>query len=218
MEFVFSEVNFPFAVALTLMLIIALMEGVLLIIGAGLSNFIDSLLPDIEIDADIPQTGISRFLSWLRFGRLPALILLVILLTAFGVSGIVMQSLLNSVLGVMMPAVIAIVPALFIALSITRFTAGLMERFLAKDETEAIRTTDFIGHVATVTIGMAVKGSPAEARFQDRFGTTHYLMVEPDGAGEFHQGDSLLLVAKEGSIYLGISPSNNNLKEPGNTL
>ena len=52
MEFLLADNNFPFSVALMLMLIIALTEGVLTVIGAGMSEAIDSLLPDIEFDIE----------------------------------------------------------------------------------------------------------------------------------------------------------------------
>lgn len=214
MTFLFSDGNYPFALALTLMLIIAVLEGVLTVIGAGLSQILDNLLPDVDldVDADMPNGGLSRFLAWLRVGQVPVLILLIIFLTVFGISGIVLQSLLLNSIGFMLPSLLAAIPAAALALPGTRACAGLLGKWVMKDETEAISSTDFIGQVVTITLGEARSGSPAEARFRDRFGTTHYLMVEPDNDEVFHQGEQMLLVTQSGATYRGIRPQNNNLK------
>ena len=53
--------------------------------------------------------------------------------------------------------------------------------------------------------GEALAGQPAEAKLQDRFGQTHYLLVEPDDeAGRFVEGDEVLLVQGSGSRFRGI--------------
>lgn len=214
MEFLFSDGNYPFAVALVLMLIIAVLEGVLVVIGLGLSQLIDGLLPDVDLSADgeVPNMGLSRFLAWLRIGQVPVLIILVLLLMFFGLSGVLLQSLLMSAFGFMLPAIVAVIPALAVALPLTRLLTGLLGKVLLKDETEAVSSASFIGQVATITLGEARQGSPAEARFRDQFGTTHYLMVEPDGDETYRAGDSVLLVQQKGAVYLCIRPDNQHLQ------
>ena len=64
-----------------------------------------------------------------------------------------------------------------------------------------------------ITIGQAAAGSPAEARFSDEFGTTHYVMVEPDGEETFSQGDQVLLVAERGATFHVIRPTSKHLME-----
>lgn len=212
MSFFFAPQNMPFAVALLVMLFIAVLEGALVVIGAGLSQFIDSLLPDIDIDADVDApNGVSRLLAWLRVGEVPVLILLVIFLTVFGLTGLTVQYLLSSTTGWLLPSLVAAVPAMIAALPGTRFAGGLLGKVLLKDETEAIGTTDFIGQVVTITLGSSKQGSAAEARFRDRFGTTHYLMVEPDSDEVFAQGEQMLLVRRQGSVFFGIRAGNAHL-------
>ena len=214
MEFLFSDGNYPFAVALVLMLIIAVLEGVLVVIGLGLSQLIDGLLPDVDLSADgeVPNMGLSRFLAWLRIGQVPVLIILVLLLMFFGLSGVVLQSLLMSAFGFMLPAIIAAIPALVVALPLTRLLTGLLGKVLLKDETEALSSASFIGQVATITLGEARQGSPAEARFRDQFGTTHYLMVEPDDGETYQAGDNVLLVQQRGAVYQCIRSDNKHLQ------
>lgn len=214
MTFLLSDGNYLFTGALMLMLVLALLEGALSVLGAGMSQVIDGILPDVNIgvDGELPDGGISRLLSWIRVGRVPFIMLLVIFLTAFGLAGLAMQSLLAHLVNWLLPAWLAWLPVMFVALPVTRFGAGLLSRCLLKDETQAISGQDFIGHVAQITVGEARRGSPAEARFRDQYGTTHYLMVEPDSDETFVQGDSLLLVSQQGSSYLGIRPANSHLQ------
>jgi hypothetical protein len=66
--------------------------------------------------------------------------------------------------------------------------------------------------VATITLGEARQGSPAEARFRDQFGTTHYLMVEPDDGETYQAGDNVLLVQQRGAVYQCIRSDNKHLQ------
>lgn len=214
MEFLLADNNFPFSVALMLMLIIALTEGVLTVIGAGMSEAIDSLLPDIEFDIDgnISSGGVlTSFLGWIRFGQVPALVLLVIFLATFGLAGLVFQSVLESILGFTLPALIASPLAVVAALPMVRGCNGVLAKVAFKDETESISASTFVGRVAVITIGEARQNSPAEARFKDRHGTTHYVMVEPMEDVVFKQGDKVLLVESAGATFKVIEPVNPNL-------
>ncbi len=55
----FVEPNIPFLVAIGLMFAIALLEGAAMLLGSGLSHFIDAMLPDslsgvdVDLGADI---------------------------------------------------------------------------------------------------------------------------------------------------------------------
>ena len=57
MDFLFAPQNLPFAVAIGVMLGIAVLEGVLTVIGLGFSSLLDNLLPDgladLDLDADV---------------------------------------------------------------------------------------------------------------------------------------------------------------------
>lgn len=218
MDFLFAGENVPFAIALALMLIIGLFEGVATLLGLGVSSVLDNLLPDIDIDVDIdtPDGGgaLTKVLGWLQFGKVPALIMLVVLLTAFGTCGYLIQLTLHSLVGWMLPAIIAVIPATAAALPTTRVLGQMLSHVVIRDETEAVSRNSFVGRVAVITLGVARKGSPAEAKFRDQHGTTHYVMVEPDNADdEFTQGESVLLVSDTGSVMRGIKPENTHLKD-----
>lgn len=216
----------PFAVALTMMLILGFIEGMGMVIGLGVSDMLDSLLPDIDADIDVDvdvdapsldhgggveigqvhEVGFfTRMLSWLRIGRVPILVLVVIFLLAFGLSGLVMQTLLYTTLGFRLPASIAVVPALAIAVPTLRVLGGLAENVIPRDESSAVSQDAFVGRIAVITLGTATAGSPAQGRLRDRYQQAHYVMIEPDDESvELEQGAEVLIVRRDGSRYRAI--------------
>jgi hypothetical protein len=213
LEFLTADGNQPFTVALTVMLIIAVIEGVTSLLGAGLSELIDALLPDIDLDVDVDLdaggvasgNSLSRLLGWLRVGQVPVLILLIIFLTAFGLIGLGIQSFSLGTMGFLFPGWIASVPALFLALPVVRVLGGGLAKIIPKDETDAVSEASFVGRIAVITLGNARRGYPAEARLKDEHGQLHYVMVEPDSdAEELEQGSTILLVKQESSVFRAI--------------
>lgn len=203
--------NLPFAVAIALMLFIGLLEGVGMLLGFAISGILDNLVPDmeLEVDADIGDHGaFGEFLSWLRIREVPVIAILIAFLASFGATGLALQQILNSVLGFSLPSLVAAVIAFFLAFPGVRLFAGVLAKIMPRDETSAISTQTFIGRTATITLGTAKEGSPAEGKFRDQFGTTHYVMLAPDVAGEeFPQGSEMLIVRQDGATYYGIAAS-----------
>lgn len=209
--FLLASPNMPFTVALAVMLIIAFLEGVSTLLGAGIFSFIDSLLPDLDIDADMDSpdfeaSGLfSKLLSWLRIGEVPVIMLLVIFLTAFGLIGLGLQSFAQRTLGSLLPGSFASIPAVLLGFPIVRLCGGILGKFMPKDETEAVAETSFIGRIAVITLGNASPGNPAEAKLRDKFGQTHYVMVEPDVSDErFENGTQVVLVRQQGATFKAI--------------
>lgn len=222
LSFLTASQNMPFTVALVVMLGIAILEGVTTILGAALSSLLDTLVPDIELglDADMEGAGagspdaLTRLLGWLRVGKVPVLMILVIFLTAFGLLGLGIQSLAAASINILLPAWLAVVPALIISLPVVRILAGLLERVMPKDETEAVSEESFIGRIAMITLGAARVGNPAQAKVRDEHGLSHYIMLEPDVEGEeFQTGEELLLVRRDGTVFKAIRNSNSALSD-----
>lgn len=210
--FLVSE-NIYFSIALTIMFGIAILEGVTLLFGFALSSVIDSLLPDVDIDMDIKaeletQSSLSKMLSWLRVGRVPVLMLLVVFLTSFGLLGIGIQSLSQSFTGSVLPALIAVIPAFVLSIPMLRLFAILIEKIMPNDETYAVSEASFIGRVATLTLASATIGHPAEAKLKDKHGKTHYIMLEPDGDFELPARSKVLIVNKENAVFKAIKNTN----------
>lgn len=220
MQLITAGENLPFTVALAVMFGIALLEGITTVFGAGFSAVLDTLIPDMDMGVDVDLDGpevrtpnvVTRLLGWLRVGQVPILMLLVIFLTAFGLLGLVIQAATHQVLGFYAPGWLASIPAVVFAMPTVRVCGGLLERFMPKDETEAVSEDSFVGRVALITLGKAEKGSPAQARLKDRFGQSHYVMVEPETADNaFEQGEQVLLIKKMNSVFLAIRNTNDAL-------
>ncbi|QGX39674.1 YqiJ family protein [Permianibacter aggregans] len=212
----FASDNLPFSVALVLMLIMLVAELASMMLGAGLSDALENLLPD-GMDADAPDgadvdSSLSNLLGWLRFGQVPVLMLLVIFLTSFGLLGLFLQGSLHTVTGIYLPGWLASIPVFFASLPCVRLFGGWLAKILPKDETSVVSENSFIGRVAVITLGTARQHHPAEAKLRDEHGMTHYLMVEPDNAEEmFTAGTDVILTEKLGAVYRAIRNYNPHL-------
>lgn len=202
MDWLWTNEVAPFSFALLLMFGLGLIEifGLML----GISSLTHS--PDVDVDANLHLDGaghgFSQFLSWLHIGRAPFLILLVFFLLGFGLSGLLLQQLSQSVLGFLLHGGLVAIPSTFIGLAHMNWGGRFVNRYLPKDETESISSSSFIGQTVTITVGEARINDPAEAKFKDSFGHIHYVMVEPDDDSFYlKQGEQALIIRQEGSIY-----------------
>ncbi|HEY0720970.1 MAG TPA: YqiJ family protein [Gammaproteobacteria bacterium] len=209
-EFLTASGNIPFSVALLFVFALAMLEGVGMLIGAGLSGFIDHLLPSVDMDVDVPNVEapgvVSQILGWFYVGKVPFLIVLIALLTSFGIIGLIMQSVVQTLSGYLLPALLAAPLALAGALPVSRGFTALIARIMPRDETEAVSADSFVGRVAIITTGNARHGSAAQARLNDQYGQTHYVMVEPEAAeAVLPSGSEVLLIKKNGTRFLAIA-------------
>jgi uncharacterized membrane protein YeaQ/YmgE (transglycosylase-associated protein family) len=187
----------PFSVALAILLGLAVIEG----IGAVLA-FSPSLMMENLLTLSPESDG---GLGWLHVGKVPLLILLVLLLLGFSLGGYAIQIVAHSLLGIYLPTLFAAVPAFFIGLSTVRGLGVLATKIMPKDESVAVSETTLIGRVGSVVTGTARTGMAAEVRVRDEHGRSHYLMLEPDVEGDaFEQGSEVLIVRRAGSVYRGI--------------
>ena len=211
---VFAAATAPFAVAIGLTLAIALIEMLGLLFGMQPSAAIDSALPDFDVDMDVADVDVghlelsplSQTLTWLSFGRVPALVVLLLLSASFGLTGFVEQEFLRLSFGFTLNPWIASIPAAIGAVFATRHGGRLLGRIMPKEETDAVSTTAFVGRIATVFRGQASAGRPAEAKLSDIHGKTHYLLVEPEEAEQvFAEGSEVVIIRQEGSVYRAIT-------------
>lgn len=216
-EFLLARENIPFAVAVALLLILFVIELVGFLLGVSMSDLgggVDADIPDIggpDIPSDLPTADlnveglVAKFLGWLNIGRVPLIILLVVFLAAFALAGYAVQAVVVGVGGFFLPWFVAVVPAFLLALPVTRTFGGFVARLMPKDETAAVDRESLVGLEAVIVLGVCRQGSPAQGKTRDRFGTTHYVMIEPDDAGEeFSAGQSVLLVRNDGHKFFAI--------------
>ena len=81
-------------------------------------------------------------------------------------------------------------------MKVVRFNAKIAEKILPKDETTAIHIEELIGRTAIIILGDARANSPAQAKVQDQYGHTHYVLVEPANGEILKQGQSVILMDK----------------------
>jgi len=194
----------PFTVALGLTLAIALIELAGVLIGLSPSEAIDSTLPDFDTP-DVELAPLSQFFNWLSFGKLPALIVLVVATTSFGIGGFALQEIVRSLAGFALAPAVASGPAAVFAIFAMHHVGHALARAMPRDHTEAVSTAEFIGRVATVFRGTASSGRPAEAKLTDIHGKTHYVLVEPDdGQQLLGEGSEVVLVRREGHVFRAI--------------
>lgn len=228
-QFFLSEGNIPFVVALVVMVVFTVIEVISASMGVGLSEMVDSLLPefdadiDIDVDAEIeagsvgdPGNSLVKLLAWFRVGEVPVIMLFIIFLTGFGLSGIIIQFITVSTIGIYVPTLIASIIAVLAALPTVRYCGGMLGKYMPKDETYVVSEESFIGMVASITLGTAEAGKAAQAKLRDKHGQTHYVLVEPDNPHEsFEQGEQAIIVSRNGSIYKVITASGSRMVEEG---
>jgi len=197
--FLFATENIIFVSAIVLMLLIGAVQAI------GIAGDFDL---DIHGDADLPGwLGLGWLeLGWLGLGRLPLLMLLAIFLALFGMIGLIGQHLLLDFAGAMLSPLIAAPAAFLASLPLTGFAARSLAPLLPRDQSSAVPLDALTGSFARIVTGVARSGSPARARVEDAYGQAHYVMVEPDNAGQtLEEGETILLVRREDHVFRAIS-------------
>lgn len=138
----------------------------------------DLELPDLDMpEGDAPEAG--GIAAWLGFGKMPALIWLACVLIVFGWIGLSVQLLTREIMGFVLPASIAAIPAIVGALWFAKKFGALFARLLPKIETQSLSERHLGRRMGVVSQGTAARGRPAEVRVTDHYGNTHYLRAEP---------------------------------------
>ena len=202
--FLLSPDNVPFLAALVLMILIGAVE--LMGLGGGLA-----VGEGLEADVNVETPSL---LSWINVGRLPLLMLIVVFLFSFGMTGLIGQRVIAAIIGRPLTWIIATPAALVVALPVTREFGRLVSKIMPRDETSAVSRDSLVGRVAVIVTGTASHANAAQARVRDAAGLAHYVMVEPDNADDvFEQGVSVLLVRSAGAKYFAIHNTSASLRD-----
>jgi hypothetical protein len=199
----FAPDTWPFTAATLLLLLITAVEGIALFFGTNASHWVDSLLPD---PWDAVHGPFDQGLGWLHVGRVPTLVLLVIFLGSFALTGFALNMVAHRTFGFWVTPWIAVPIAVVTALPVVRILGAGLARLIPQDETTAVTLDTLVGRVATIVSGTARHGYPAQGKVANQHGQTLYVMVEPDSEqGQFTSGMSVLLVRQiSGSRFAGI--------------
>lgn len=198
----FAAQTWPFTVATFLLVLIAVVETVALVVGASLSQSLQQLLPD-------PGEGIAgpfdKWLGLLSFGRVPLLVLLVLFLASFAVTGFALNLIVHRFFGIWVPTLLAVIVACVVTVPVVRLCGGVIARFIPQDQTFAVSFDSLIGRVATIVNGTARPGYAAQAKVTNEHGYTLYVMVEPELDGmTFQSGERVLLTRQlSGNRFAG---------------
>jgi hypothetical protein len=233
-EYFTAPGSIPFTVALLVMLGLLLFEIASLISGFGANDLIDDFVigqvdfPDdflasgSDLSTGIEGSGaaeggsmLGRVLAWLYIGKVPLLIVLIVFLTIFSLSGLVAQSILRETVGFAIPGFIAAPVVFFLCLPLVRGCTAGLARIMPRDETSAVSTKTFVGRTAIVTGGTARKDLPAQARLTDNFGTTHYVMVQPDDQEQVLENGSMVLLVRRINGSFSAIPNPNAALQDG---
>ena len=189
--------NMPFAAALVIMLVLALVQLI------GVADLGDA---DVDLDVDgegLPDASmLDGLLTLLGIGRVPLTIWLAMFLLMFAGIGLSIQELAANLTGGPLYSWLAALIAGVAALPVTGIFARPLGRIMPRDHTTAVSTDSLVGRRARITDGIARHASPARARVKDVHGQSHYVMVEPhEASSELHAGDEVLLVRREGNQF-----------------
>jgi len=200
--------TWPFTVATVLLLMIAIMEGLAMLLGASVSEWLHGLVdhadgPDVP---DAPDGAFDKALGWLHVGRVPLLVLLVLFLAAFALTGFALNMVVHRMLGLWLTPWISVPLAFIATVSTVRALGDVLARVIPREQSFAVTFDSLVGLVATVVNGTARPGYPAQAKVVSQYGQTLYVLVEPDEEGvTFQNGSSVLLVRQlAGNRFSGI--------------
>jgi len=194
--------NLLFSIPVSIVMIIAILEGVLTLIGFGMSATLDSIFPEVDIpEVDISDidngTSFSEIFGWINKGRVPVLIIFIIFFTSFGLIGLIIQNYYFSLHSEYFNQFFVFIISFCLSLPITRYLSSIIGRIMPKDETSAISNELFVGNIAEIVIGKATHNKFTEAKFKDTFGQTHYIRVKALIEGDsFEKGDKVFIHSK----------------------
>lgn len=165
-----------------------------LAVGAGLSPLVDSLV-------DTSALPDSPVLNWLFVREMPLSSAITLLLLGFGATGLAAQGVAHFALGTGMPLWVALLAATVGAVFLLRAIARSFMTWKVV-HTTALQPQEFIGQVVVLLSPTATKALFGEAKFTDRHGQTHYVMICPEGDESFNQGESVQLLEPTAGGYI----------------
>src|SRR5690606_31770581 len=191
--------NIVFSISLSLMLMFAALELILLFLGGGSQSIFDQVFPEdltyLELRSQQDNSLIGKVLTWLHVDQLPLFIGLIIFLITYGLLGLITQGLIEQFTGNLLSGWLISPACLFLCMPFVRFNARITEKLLPKLKSSTLRSDELIGSKATI-LGEARLNTPAPAEVQDQFGHKHYILVAPAYNETLQQGQAVVLTQK----------------------
>ena len=191
----------PFAISAAIMVTLGGIELLTMIVGFSISELIGK---DFALETE-SHSAIGGLFLWINAGRLPLLILMILALGVFAISGFLLQAIAHSV-GTAVPVTLAALAALAVSLPAIRVTSRGIARIIPRDETYVVDEADFVGHVGEVSIGPLDQGLPGKVRLKDVFGNWHSVAARASAKSTpLPVGASVLLVDRDAKSFIAIS-------------
>jgi Protein of unknown function (DUF1449) len=191
----------PFAVAAAIMAAVGAIELLTTLVGFSIGELVGN---DVTVESD-GHDALGGLFLWVNAGRLPLLIFIVLALGVFSIEGFALQGIAHSV-GMTLPAWIASLAAFAGTLPVVRTTSRGIARIIPRDESYAVSDADFVGKVATVSIGPLDQGLPGRVRLKDVFGNWHTVPARADPSSQsLAVGASVLLVDRDARSFVAIA-------------
>lgn len=146
---------------------------------------------------------LDAWMSWLNKGGVPLLILIMIALASFAISGFLIQGVAKSIIAPL-PTLIASAGALAAAIPATRTLSRWTALILPQDETAAVSQAELVGLIGTVALGPLDQGKPGRVRVKDLHGNIHVLRANAAPGHTIQQGASVLLVDGKNGLFQAI--------------
>lgn len=163
-----------------------------------------------EAAAEAADTDAGGGSDWLGLSKVPTLIWLAAFLLAFGLTGVVIQTTAQALLGTLLSPWAVAVPAAAAGVWFSSRFAKLFARLIPKSESSAVSTSRLGRRRGVVSQGTAARGKPAEVRVMDGHGNAHYLRAEPLRDNDaIVQGTEVLVLRKsrdEGYRLVALAP------------
>jgi hypothetical protein len=182
----------PFSIAAAVLIALLLIEIVGLVSGMAIS--------DVAESTSVGEAA-ENALSWLNLGRVPLLMLLIILLGLFAAGGMVLQAVAEKTVGLLPPLIASLIAGTF-ALPATRMASRGVARILPREESYALSDQDLVGRVGTVTVGPLDAHKVGKISVTDAHGNRHFPRARPATAGDvIETGAKVLIVDLAGREY-----------------
>jgi membrane protein implicated in regulation of membrane protease activity len=207
MELLLAPETRPFAIATLTLVGLVGVEMVALLVGLSVSQWIDH-----SADGH-GSPHVDGVLDWLNKGRVPLLVLIVLALGAFAAFGFALEAVARAV-WMPLPALVASVLALLLAVPAVRAASGVVGRIVPRDETYAVDPAEFVGRTAEVTMGPLDDGLPGRVKLRDAHGNWHFPRARAaKGHAPMAVGATVLLVDRDGTAFLAIPAPNDLLPD-----
>ncbi|AQS64173.1 Inner membrane protein YqiJ [Rhizobium rhizogenes] len=203
MEGIVQPGTAPFWIALLTVAGLGIVELVSVLLGVSASGLLDDSF-SYHAPGDTEAGLLGSWMSWLNAGGVPLLVLAVILLSVFAVTGFFIQGVASTVLLGPLPLPLAVTGAVAAAIPATRSLSLAVAKVIPRDETNALEQADFLGLTGVVTIGPLDQGKPGTVRVKDRHDNIHFLRAQAASGHTIDTGAQVLIVDGADGLFQAI--------------